>query len=601
MNRSTLARRYLPLAVVLLVQLLIIAVVPSKSGTNGANVAAGAGFESGDFSTDGGAIDPETGELITGEGGAEGGADGAGGAGGAGGAAGRGAGGAAGGAKGAVGANPLGIPTEGDTSHCKAGKQYDPAIFLWAPPCIPKYTDKNPGASYAGVTDSTIKIIVYVGKGNTAVDEILKAQGAYVYDDQRNAWHEVVARFINKNYELYGRKVEIKSYQGRCESIPPDYRCLRNEVREMIAQEKPFAIVWNTSLASPFFAEASAAKVVNLGGWHFRDSFNKAMAPYHYDVQISGTQQVRQWAEWWCKQLNGKKAIYAGDPEIQARTRVLGVISTNDPENKKTITEDLKAALSECGASYAHEYYYAQDITTADQQRRAGVAKMQEPPESTTVLCYCDLVAPAFLYQTEEENRYYPENIIAGSGFMDSDKAARAYDKLLPGNPQCQCNNQFVNAFGTSQIERQESYARAEDAASRMWRAAGGPYPSCRSCSATRAPFDAASQSWDYFAMLATLIQHSGPRLTPANMAVGTTFTPALGGSGRITRSVNAQKNDYTWNDDMRMVYWSPTRPSSFDNEPGSYVDLYPGKRFTLGQYPSGDLVLPPKQGRGRP
>jgi hypothetical protein len=49
MNRSSLARRYLPLAVVVGVQLLIIATVPSKApqqlaygaGANGANVTAG--------------------------------------------------------------------------------------------------------------------------------------------------------------------------------------------------------------------------------------------------------------------------------------------------------------------------------------------------------------------------------------------------------------------------------------------------------------------------------------------------------------------------------------------------------------------------------
>ena len=29
--------------------------------------------------------------------------------------------------------------------------------------------------------------------------------------------------------------------------------------------------------------------VFNSGGWHFRDSFGEAHAPFHWDVQISGT------------------------------------------------------------------------------------------------------------------------------------------------------------------------------------------------------------------------------------------------------------------------------------------------------------------------
>ena len=42
--------------------------------------------------------------------------------------------------------------------------------------------------------------------------------------------------------------------------------------------------------------------------------------------------------------------------------RVLGVLSTDDPENKATIAL-LKRELAKCGAGVTHEYYYAQDIT----------------------------------------------------------------------------------------------------------------------------------------------------------------------------------------------------------------------------------------------
>lgn len=604
MNRTTLAKRYLPLAIVLAVQLLIIAVVPSRApGAGGDGVEVGVGTEGGGLTLDeeGNVIDPVTGEVIS-EGGA--GTDGPDGGGGGGGAGGGGGGG------GGQDTNPLGIPTEGDTSHCVDGRQFNPAIDYYAPPCIPKYTGKNPGATAAGVTAETIKIVDYRSKGNQAVDAILIAQGAYTYEDQQLAMNAASEKFINANYELYGRKVEIKMFQGKCDSVPPDYRCLRNEVRQIVSEEKPFAIVWNTSLASPFFAEASAAKVVNLGGWHFRDTFAKRWAPYHYDVQISGTQAVQQFAEFYCKQMHGKKAEYAGDATIQGRERVLGVISTNDPENKETIEKDLRAALQAgCGATIAHTYYYAQDISTADQQRRAGVAKMRENPEATTVLCYCDLVAPAFLYQTQEEQKYRPENVLAGSGFMDSDKAARAYDTLLPGDPTCECdpnnpnkrggNNVFVNAFGLSQIEAQEPFGK--DVFSRVWKASQGGLPPCRSCGdPNTAPYEASSQKWEYYSMLATLLQQAGPNLSPKTVAIGASLTPPRGTGERRQRSVNPSKGDFTWTDNMRQVYWSPTRPSSFDGKKGSYVDLYPGRRFNLGQY-AGTLSLPPKQGRGRP
>lgn len=603
MNRTTLARRYAPLLAVVAIQLLIIAVVPSTAPTQQVSAGADAGdVGAGDLGTgDAGVGSTETtlasGEAGTGVGGTgvtvPGGGTG-GGTSGASGSAGSTAGGT-GGTKSTVttpggGAGGASGPV-GDISHCKSGKQFDPALDHYAPPCTGKFTGKNPGATYQGVTDTEIKVVYYYGRGSDAVDTILKAQGAYVEAATLQNFYNVQADFLNKHYEFYGRKIKVEVVQGQCPTIPPDYRCLRNEARQIIADKKPFAVLWNASLASPFFAELSAGKTINIGGWNFRDQFGQAFSPYHYDVQMSGTQLAKHFGELWCAQLNGKPPIYAGSDVIKAKpARVLGVLATNDPENKKTV-DDLKAAMGKCGGTVAHEFYYAQDISTADQQRRAAVAKMRENPESTTVLCLCDLVAPAFLYQTQEEQRYYPENMIAGTGFMDADKAARSYDTLLPSDPTCQCNNQFVNAFGLSSIAPQENYDKGEDYASRFWRNMG---------KGNKAPFDSGTAYGEYLALLGTMVQQAGPTLTPQTVAAGMSKTPQVGGS-RLGRSVNPSKGDYSWNDNMRMVYWSPTRPSSFDGKAGSYVDMFPGKRFELGQYPAGDLVLPPKQGRGRP
>jgi hypothetical protein len=582
MNRSTLARRYLPLAVVLAVQLLIIAVVPSKAP--GSTVAAG--LSGGNGLTSDGGTGAAAGDTTGAGTGATGGAGGTGGTGGA----------TAGAVKagqkftGPVLAANGGINyPDGDRSHCKGDRQFDPAIYFWAPPCQGKFVGTANGATYQGVSgDGVIKIIDYRSKGNAAVDGILKAQNAYVEVQQQLDFEKAAEQFINSHYELWGRKVSIEMFQGQCDSVPPNYDCLRNEVNQIVQSKHPYFIKWNTSLASPFFAQASANKVPNVGGWHFRDSFNQAWAPYHWDVQMSGTDIAKQVAELWCKQLKDKKAIYAGEPrnatekDLRGNTRVLGVISTNDPENKKSVQGDLRQALAACGASYAHEYYYAQDISTAEQQRKAGVAAMEANPVSTDVLCLCDLVAPAFLYETEEDDKYRPENLIGGTGYMDTDKAAQAYDTLLPGDPTCKCNHVFENAFGLSQLASQEPFGK--DDAARVWHATGR---------AGDPPYKSASVDWDYFGLIGFLMQQAGPTLSPATMQVGAQTTPMRGGGGHITRGFT--KGNYSWNHDMRQVYWSPTHPSSFDGSKGSYIDKFPGQRFKLGEYSTGDFVLPPK------
>ena len=600
MNRTTLARRYAPLLAVVAIQLLIIAAVPSRAPQSDSLATGGAAPEAYVPGDGTGAVGDLGGDTGTGADtgaptGTDGGSTGAVGSGGTGGT-----GGAGGSTAGRGGSTTGGTvaPGRGDTSHCVDGRQYDPKLYYYAPNCVPKFTGKNAGATYQGVTDTSIKIIKYNGRPNEAVDAILRSQGSAAEPGDITAFMKAAEKFINARYELYGRKIVMEEFNGQCATVPPDYQCLRNEMREMVKARKPFGVIWNTSLASPAFDELSAQKVVNLGGWHFRDVFNQQRRPYHWDWPMGGTQLVRHAGEWYCKRMHGggqAKARYAGETgtgagqnapnnDIRNKPRVLGVISTDDPENKLAI-EELKRELAKCGAKVSHEYYYAQDIARAEEQRRLAVARMREAPESTTIMCFCDLVAPLFLYQTCEEQRYYPEHIMVGAGFMDADAAAQAYDHTLP--PE---GHQFENAFGLASTAEQEF--RDSNDANRIWKAAGnaGVIPS---------RYGSATADWQYYAMLATMIQAAGPNLTPATMEAGAFALGVRGGSAQTLDPLINQRSfrqgDYTWNDDMREVYWSTTRQSRYNRETGTYVTLNNNRRFNIGQYPGGEITIPQK------
>src|SRR5205823_13377647 len=76
----------------------------------------------------------------------------------------------------------------GDVSHCKAGRQFDPAIDFFAPPCVAKWAaGNNGGSTYQGVSGTTIKVIRYYDHLNDAINTLLKASGAYVSADQYRA------------------------------------------------------------------------------------------------------------------------------------------------------------------------------------------------------------------------------------------------------------------------------------------------------------------------------------------------------------------------------------------------------------------------------
>jgi len=582
MQRS-IARRFAPLAAVVAIQLVIIAVAPSKApdaeeaafAGGPAGVATLEDVESGaDVGVGTGAAPGSDGTTATSVGGTDTGAGPGGGGGGGGGGAGPGGGGGG------------GTAAQGDRSHCVGDRQFDPKIYPWAPPCVPKFEGDNGGETYQGVTADTIKIVDYVGKGSEAVDTILRAQNAFVEVEQRQAYNEAVMKFINENYELYGRKVEIKIVQGNCNTIPPDNACLRSEMRQIAADEQPLWFKWNASLSSETYDELSRLGIFNSGGWHFRDSFGESHAPFHWDVQMSGTDMARHAGQWWCRQMAEHPTEYAGTANatenLNGRPRLLGVISTNDPENQASVTEDLAAELSKCGQSYGGRFYfYAQDITTADQQRRAAVLKMRSDGVATSIMCFCDLVAPAFLYAEEQQQNYYPENLLVGSGFMDTDAASQAYMGTL-GCPISARPCTFEDAFGLSSIAAQEP--RFKDRGSRVWRAAGNDGDP---------PYASVTGDWDYWNMIASILQMTGPVISPQTVAEGAARLGCRGGgdTGQILRCF--EPGSYSWNQDMRPVYWSTTTPSPFNGEAGSYVEL--GPRIRLGDYAASKWTMPGK------
>lgn len=591
MNRSTLARRYAPLVAVVALQLLIIAVVPSTAPTT---VAAGAGSgltpDGVIAQPDGTFIDPTTGEIVDAQGNVI-----------SSGSGGTTPGGGTGTTTPGGGGPSTTLAASGDIKHCVNGRQYDPALYAYAPACVPKFKGENGGKTYLhGVTKDTIKVVVMRGNYGVVVNNALKAAGSLPADEEFNGFLTAAASFINSRYELYGRRVVMVPYQIKAgtggQGSPEDDK-LRIEMREMVKNEDPYAVIWSTSVSSATYEELSKLGVVNLGGYGFTDTFNQQWAPHHWDVQLGGNQLAQHVAEWWCSRMWGggtAKAQYAGgdnpnsDQDLRLNNRTLGVISTDDVENKAVVLQLDSLIKTKCGSRIEHRYFYAQDVTTADTQRRLVVAEMKKAPIATTVMCFCDQVAPFFLYDQEEQERYYPENIFVGTGFTDLDSSVQTYDhQLSPQRPKDQYP-EMENAFGLAQMGRQRAPDKNDAAA--VWRATGktgDPYATAD-----------AQGDWEYYAMLATLLQAAGPNLNPTSMmqAVQRQAPINPGGLGdqyRPGRSFGA--GDFTWNDTMREVYWSPKGASEFNGVTGTWRSLNDGRWFRRGSYAQQLLALPPK------
>ena len=571
------AKRYAPFVAVIMAQLVLVAVAPSK----GKEVVAPQ-FASGQAPAGGVVVDPNTGKPVTGPGSVAGGAGTqpgspvGGGTGG--GTAGGGVGTTGTGSTGAVvsgGGSTSGGVAGGDTSRCAGARQF--SDFPQAPPCV-AHTG-NPGATYSGVTDKTITLLYFREKDNPVVKGLLQSQNLYSDPADQQKYVAAMETFINKKYELYGRKVKMVFWTSPCGAAPPDPTCFRNDAKALVAQHHPFAVLYDNNTNTPaFFDELSKLHVINFGGWHFQDSFSTARRPYHYDNLMGGDFQAELTGEYFCKKLAGKKARFAGAPDpgttdLRTLVRKVAVFYPNTEVNTEP-AQHLQKLLNACGTKTV-DVPYSPDTATASSQATSQIAQAKNAG-ATSCMYFADPIAPAFGTKAMTSQNWYPEHILVGSGLIDYDILARLYD------PQ-----QWAHAFGPSDTVVYKPLGEQE--ASITWRAAGN----------SGNAYSSAELQWGYWAVIAAGLQMAGPTLNPG------TFEQALLSGSVDTRPYAQSKNpnvtyvhfgkgDYTATSDAKEAYWDANATSPIDGKAGAYVSLNSGRRYRNGEWTNVEPSLPP-------
>jgi len=489
----------------------------------------------------------------------------------------------------------------GDRTHCVGGREFSKSIDYYAPPCTPGTIGgsyDNGGSSSQGVTDKTITVVDYYADAGGIVDTILRGEGLYVDYAQTRQVNAAFQNFVNSHYVLWGRKLKIETYNSTCQTVPPDTGCLLAEMDTIVQTYHPYAVAWGTTLCSVCFARLAQDHTIALGGVGFSSAFAQANAPYFWSPGESSTNIEEGFAKFWCNQLTSKNTdrvvSFAQDKNtaqnFNGNKRVLGVISTNDPDNEDTVTNVLVPALNrDCGdgGSIAqHHYFYSQDISTAAQQINAGVSAMDAPTDpATDVVCLCDPVAPELLFSGEQQHNYYPENVLADVQGMGVDALAQNFEATPTQQslacPQWQAGCEFDNAFGITSAATLPP--PSQEAGPIAYRLGGG----------TNLPMKpyVASGAWELWNMLASLIENTGPDLTPARMAAAAPSMGTIGGGATGHAEFGFSKGSFNWTIDAAVVYWSKTTPSPYDNKPGTFVDIE-GSRFLPQSFPK--LSEPP-------
>ena len=567
MRKSTLAL-YAPFIAIAVVQALFIALLPSRGA--GTNVAAGQLGNEGFAAADGSGLDA---------GGAP--VDGGTAAGVPAGSSGSGSSAALANSKASAEAKKATqeyLAGQGDTSHCKNGKQFQ--IFYATktdPTCVAKWPAgaDNGGDTYQGVTRDTIKIIFFEAEPNAAVNAALQPQGLAATDEEIRAMDAASQKFIAEHYELYGRKIQWERVRGNCPTSPPNYDLCLAAARDVI-KKKPFMVLWATPLYATVFDEWAKAGIVSVGGWHFDEKFFTQRRPYRYDVFMDGTRSARMLGEYYCKKLAGKNADRAGAAPfpgtaqpVRATPRRLG-ISVPEIEANVSTAKLLASIVNECDPGKTPVIAtYESNIERAAEQSSATTQKFISE-KVTTVVCLCDPIAPIFGTKAYTAARYFPEILSPGTGLLDYDKLGRLYS-----------SEQMAHSFGPSHLRDETPFHDSD--ASIVWRTSGNQGEPCRACNLT----------WAYYAMAASMIQGTGPILNPLNLEKAVLSSKPNGGweASGGNRNVIMTKfgpGDYTGIEDAREVYWDSAATSRIDGQPGAYVSINNGRRWTLGSWPAG-------------
>ena len=530
------AARYVPLVIVLVVLALVVALVPrAEQSGKGARAAADGsqGLQAADGAT----------------GGASGTAAGAAGPGG-----GTGAAAVAGRSTSRPAAVPAGVTppaAAGSAGVTRSGVACGPNVrqvpwTKYAPVCVPAYSGNNGGATSHGVTGDSIKISFRLGN-STEDSAVYAAAGAAAPapDPDIVADMQAYVDYFNKQYELYGRKVVLESYQGRGDYIREDQGQGQDAAAAdaVTAHDKgAFAdATFNLKGSNPYWTNLAQQKVVAFGPLGFPQSYYERYAPYWYTVPPTGSRQAQFITNLVCRRMKDLPAIDAGDPTYKNKTRVFGLVTPENPEYMQ-LGNELESGLKRCGVSLARRVSYAINVAQFEGQATNITAQLRASGV-TTVLCYCDPLIPIFLSQSADQQQYRPEWY-------------EPYYRDPQGRLESQQQWAHALSYGGT------SYARPTSEAYRVFKLA---QPNGEPKSADQY-FDI---NYTTVLYIFNALQAAGPNLTPETLQRGIFSLPTSlpgdygtwgYGPGAFSPGIDAQ-----------IGYWNPNATSPWDSKKGAW------------------------------
>lgn len=471
-----------------------------------------------------------------------------------------------------------GAPATFDKALCREDRRLK-GISHYMPPCMgftKGYSGRNGGATARGITEKTVKLVLFASQSDPATTAILtQARLADAREDVERIYATLM-RYANLHYQTWGREVVYQIY----DASGPDSNdeAMKADAIKIASDIKPFAVIGGPKV---FGEELVSRGVICICTVSLTSDFYNSHPPYFFGSLPTLTEYSINVAEYLGKRLKGKNAKWAGDEHnptqgFKSKPRRFGLIYLEgangrvDPEGRR-FRNHFVAELAKYGVKLAAEESYLYDPGRNQSDITNMIAKFRAAGV-TTVIGIVDPLSPIIITQEATRQGYYPEWLQTGTGLSDTTTAGRLYDQ-----------RQWSHSFGISPLWVTWTEKRF-----------GPGYREYHHMRPGESPGREGNLIEIYRAPVHTLfrgVQMAGPKLTPETFAQGQFRYPRTGGIPTaplvyLTRQYPTEIKDF-----VEIFYDAdePGKDERGESGRGMVMKVAGGKRYQAGKWPTTD------------
>jgi hypothetical protein len=451
---------------------------------------------------------------------------------------------------------------------------------VYAPPCVPVFSGgTNGGATSSGVTGNTINVVYYQAQPGGLTSAVSSAAGT---NAQGLATAQAFVAMFNQVYEQYGRHVNLIPFTASGADADPV--AAHADAVTVAQQLHAFASISGPAETTAYEDELARLHVLCLAcGDSSTSGEIQRNAPYQWANLPTADTSLDETLDYLIAKLNGKDAVWAGDPALHTQKRKFIVVNeTSEPPSpgfaqlEASLTQKLRAGR--VSMAPPDDLTYTLNLTTLPTQA-ATLAEKLKSSGATSVVFAGDPIMPIYLTKACANIGYFPEWIITGIVLTDTSALGRYYDQA-----------EWSHAFGVTSLGVPVPISVA--GADRLYHWWYGP-------SATPASV-AAPAIIPPIQQLFTGVQLAGADLTPATFTAGLFRAPSVGGGPTSPLEAYGYKGaapvpSYSSPADYTFLWYDATAKGP--DEEGVYGSglmryVNGGTRYKAGVVPSGPVPM---------